>query len=566
MLAVLVVPHSPSTLSTFISSRLSLPSSSFGSTESAKSGVRTISRPSYSSGVDNSLIAEDPNAAEVVKISSGQLFLTRAGILRSNRECIYNEAMATIRRIPQMDHNFQLVITRVYEDEDQGLLAEDDETDEERVFLVGEELDFRPGVTDGEPTFDHSGIVTAQIVRGGSGYDYYLSAATSDDHLLLHKIASELNQRCSKKIRTLKWNHTGDNGVGHSWLFRFENDEDYQAFTSTFMSCLWETTNQTSWAKIKADEQDYVMRSANDEDVEMKDVEDSDEDEDAVQSALDPDEEPSDDEEEDEVHLERPPRRHTNAPTRAFFETCMYRAMFERKYKRSADMASEAALDESVYKPPPPKATRLQISSRKASPSTSKISSAPVPSPQEPQAEPEPIAEETAMSVEPSAPRESLGLTPTPLPNAETIHSLTLQVGTIAIATTAVARGDLTQKIGGVFVSGEMLSLVSTINDMIDQLATFAAEVKKVAREVGAEGKLGVQAEVGNVQRIWQEITLTVPFAQTFCEHDGWTLDGTLRTPNSRVGRPCAAPEQGRTCNEEKDKNGAFDGGGWGGI
>ena len=52
-----------------------------------------------------------------------------------------------------------------------------------------------------------------------------------------------------------------------------------------------------------------------------------------------------------------------------------------------------------------------------------------------------------------------------------------------------------------------MLSLVNTINDMIDQLAIFAAEVKKVAREVGTEGKLGVQAEVGNVQGIWQEIT-----------------------------------------------------------
>jgi len=80
-------------------------------------------------------------------------------------------------------------------------------------------------------------------------------------------------------------------------------------------------------------------------------------------------------------------------------------------------------------------------------------------------------------------------------------------VRTIAVATTAVARGDLTQKITGVSVSGEMLSLVNTINDMIDQLAIFAAEVKKVAREVGTEGKLGVQAEVGNVQGIWQEIT-----------------------------------------------------------
>ncbi|KAL4267517.1 histidine kinase [Pleurotus pulmonarius] len=88
--------------------------------------------------------------------------------------------------------------------------------------------------------------------------------------------------------------------------------------------------------------------------------------------------------------------------------------------------------------------------------------------------------------------------------------NLTLQVRTIAVATTAVARGDLTQKITGVSVSGEMLNLVNTINDMIAQLAIFAKEVKKVAREVGTEGKLGVQAEVGNVQGIWQEITLSV--------------------------------------------------------
>lgn len=73
-----------------------------------------------------------------------------------------------------------------------------------------------------------------------------------------------------------------------------------------------------------------------------------------------------------------------------------------------------------------------------------------------------------------------------------------------------MARGDLTQKIRGVSVSGEMLNLVNTINDMIDQLAIFAAEVKKVAREVGTEGKLGVQAEVGNVQGIWQEITCVI--------------------------------------------------------
>lgn len=72
---------------------------------------------------------------------------------------------------------------------------------------------------------------------------------------------------------------------------------------------------------------------------------------------------------------------------------------------------------------------------------------------------------------------------------------------------TAVARGDLTQIITGVPVMGEMLSLVNTINTMIDQLSIFASEVKKVANEVGTEGKLGGQAQVGNVQGIWQEIT-----------------------------------------------------------
>ncbi|EPS94054.1 hypothetical protein FOMPIDRAFT_50286 [Fomitopsis schrenkii] len=74
----------------------------------------------------------------------------------------------------------------------------------------------------------------------------------------------------------------------------------------------------------------------------------------------------------------------------------------------------------------------------------------------------------------------------------------------------AVARGDLVRKVTGVSVSGEMLDLVNTINSMIDQLAIFAAEVKKVAREVGTEGKLGGQAEVGNVEGIWQDITMSV--------------------------------------------------------
>lgn len=134
-------------------------------------------------------ITDDPNAAEVVKISEGQLFLVREETIRSDRECMYvrcdplnaqqcsrsyfyryNDAMATIRRVPQLDHHFQLVITRVYEDGDQELLEDEDESefatllpavqdlklyiaDEERTFLISEELEFRTGQTEGEPTF-----------------------------------------------------------------------------------------------------------------------------------------------------------------------------------------------------------------------------------------------------------------------------------------------------------------------------------------------------------------------------------------------------------------------------
>ena len=75
--------------------------------------------------------------------------------------------------------------------------------------------------------------------------------------------------------------------------------------------------------------------------------------------------------------------------------------------------------------------------------------------------------------------------------------NLTGQVRNIAAVTTAVARGDLSKKIT-VGVHGELLELKSTINIMVDQLSGFAAEVSRVAREVGTEGKLGGQArEIG---------------------------------------------------------------------
>ncbi len=87
--------------------------------------------------------------------------------------------------------------------------------------------------------------------------------------------------------------------------------------------------------------------------------------------------------------------------------------------------------------------------------------------------------------------------------------SLTAQVRDIAQVTTAVARGDLTKKIT-VDVRGEILELKETINTMVDQLSSFAAEVTRVAREVGTEGKLGGQAEVRGVSGIWEGLTSNV--------------------------------------------------------
>jgi HAMP domain-containing protein/signal transduction histidine kinase/DNA-binding response OmpR family regulator len=89
--------------------------------------------------------------------------------------------------------------------------------------------------------------------------------------------------------------------------------------------------------------------------------------------------------------------------------------------------------------------------------------------------------------------------------------NLTDQVRNIATVTTAVARGDLTQKIT-VDVRGEILELKQTINTMVDQLNSFASEVTRVAREVGTEGKLGGQAEVKGVAGVWKELTDNVNF------------------------------------------------------
>jgi HAMP domain-containing protein/CheY-like chemotaxis protein/signal transduction histidine kinase len=111
--------------------------------------------------------------------------------------------------------------------------------------------------------------------------------------------------------------------------------------------------------------------------------------------------------------------------------------------------------------------------------------------------------------------------------------NLTNQVRNIADVTTAVARGELSKKIT-VDARGEILELKETINTMVDQLSTFAAEVTRVAKEVGTEGKLGVQAQVEGVSGVWKG--LTDNFNQ---------LAGTLTTQLRAISEVSQAVTQG---------------------
>ncbi|MEU8571509.1 HAMP domain-containing protein [Streptomyces pathocidini] len=88
-------------------------------------------------------------------------------------------------------------------------------------------------------------------------------------------------------------------------------------------------------------------------------------------------------------------------------------------------------------------------------------------------------------------------------------RNLTAQVRDIAQVTTAVANGDLSQKVT-VDVSGEMLELKNTVNTMVDQLSSFGAEVTRVAREIGVEGELGGQAQVPGAAGTWKDLTDSV--------------------------------------------------------
>jgi HAMP domain-containing protein/signal transduction histidine kinase/CheY-like chemotaxis protein len=142
--------------------------------------------------------------------------------------------------------------------------------------------------------------------------------------------------------------------------------------------------------------------------------------------------------------------------------------------------------------------------------------------------------------------------------------NLTGQVRNIAEVTTAVARGDLSKKIT-VDVKGELLELKDTINTMVDQLRSFAAEVTRLAREVGTEGKLGGEADVQGVSGTWKDLTDSVnSMAGNLTAQVRNIADVTTAVANGDLSRKITVDVKGEilelknTINTMVDQLGAF--------
>src|SRR5258707_2277394 len=123
--------------------------------------------------------------------------------------------------------------------------------------------------------------------------------------------------------------------------------------------------------------------------------------------------------------------------------------------------------------------------------------------------------------------------------------NLTGQVRNIAEVTTAVANGDLSKKIT-VDVKGEILELKNTINTMVDQLSSFTSEVRRVALEVGSEGKLGGQAKVKGVGGTWKDLTDSVnQMASNLTSQVRNIAEVTVATANGDLSRKITVDVKG---------------------
>ncbi|KAG8684342.1 hypothetical protein FRC09_015446, partial [Ceratobasidium sp. 395] len=104
-----------------------------------------------------SKVWSDPTASELAQISTGQLYLVRPNSIKGSRECIFNDAMITVRRTAT-EYHFHLVVTKVYADGDEPTLEEDDECEDEKIFLLDEAIQFRSSTFEGAPSFQWTDI------------------------------------------------------------------------------------------------------------------------------------------------------------------------------------------------------------------------------------------------------------------------------------------------------------------------------------------------------------------------------------------------------------------------
>jgi len=102
-----------------------------------------------------------------------------------------------------------------------------------------------------EDGFRNDGIVTAKIAKQNNAHYVYWLTASNDGIILAHRITSDMNQRFSHKMRSLTWNHMGENNTQSSWLFRFAEEQDFASVVQIFTQCQWETLHQIPWGKAK---------------------------------------------------------------------------------------------------------------------------------------------------------------------------------------------------------------------------------------------------------------------------------------------------------------------------
>jgi VID27 PH-like domain len=101
--------------------------------------------------------------------------------------------------------------------------------------------------------------VFARIVqRKGANYSFFLTSTSQEGQLLAHRVSSQMMQRWSPATWSLTWNNVNESGNQSSWCLRFESQEAFEGFRAEFTKRAWESSNQTSWDKVKVKQCEFT--------------------------------------------------------------------------------------------------------------------------------------------------------------------------------------------------------------------------------------------------------------------------------------------------------------------